>query len=94
MPSVALKKSVPLTLVRNPGLELSPMVVPGGVPVLMLATISVPPGPTGPPLLFHSSTPLTPSVARKKRVPLTLVSNWGLEVWLLPGRMSIMVAVV
>ena len=44
-----------------------------------ISSISVPPGPSGPPLLFQSSVPLTPSSAANNSVPPASTSSSGLE---------------
>ena len=55
------------------------------LPGLMSSTSTV---PAAVPSLFHSSTPLVPSLAVKKSVPFTFVSDRGLESPL-PARMSL-----
>src|SRR5262249_11432475 len=62
-PSLAAKKSMPLTLVRLLGFEPVP---PGA-----MFAISTVPGAV--PLERHNSRPLTPLSAAKKSVPFTLV---------------------
>ena len=72
VPSVALKKRVPLKLTSEPGLELKP-----GIASMSL-TITV---PAVVPSLFHSSAPdPLPSFPEKNRVPLTFVRKLGLRV--------------
>src|SRR5262249_14158790 len=81
VPSIAVKSSVPLTLVRYLGAELPP-------PGLMSLTSAV---PADVPSVFHSSQPVVltyiePSKATKNSVPFTIVNCSGLEL-ASPGEM-------
>src|SRR5262249_19073833 len=82
LPSLAVKNSFPLTLVRLPGLELAlPLTmsatrtVPVVVVWLPLVLVTVVPVPS----LFQSSRPCTPSSAVKYSMPFTLVRLLGEE---------------